>query len=72
MQAREYFKCRYRRGWALWLIEELRAYWSNEEKLSNQPTPDCLPISVQWTSCVFVGPSKRLTGQRAMPIRSTG
>jgi hypothetical protein len=75
-KAREGSKCRYRRGWANWLIAELIAYWSAERMgVSNQRLDTMLysqPTSSQWMSYASVGRSKRSTGSPAGPTQSTG
>lgn len=73
---RENKRCRYRRGWAKWLLHELTAYWYAEARgvspqslssmLDSQPTCD------QWMSFACVGRGKRSIGRSAEQIRSTG
>src|SRR5688572_26066500 len=73
---RENKRCRYRRGWANWLMAELRAYWSAETMGVSQKTLDAilysLPTSSQWMTFACVGRSKHSTGKSETQIRSTG
>lgn len=71
-KAREARICRYRRGWALWLIAELREFWSAEARQKSQPTQDCPTISNQWMSYVSDGRSKPSIGRAVLRIRSIG
>lgn len=76
MKARETSKCRYRRGWANWLIAELIAYWYaesvGESPQSLQLILDFQPTSNQWMRFASVGRSKRSTGSDVKPTPSTG
>lgn len=75
-KARENSKCRYRRGWANWLIAELIAYWYAAEHgaspQSLQLILDSRPTSNLWMRFAFVGRNKRSTGKNDTPIRSIG
>lgn len=69
-------RCRYRRGWANWLVAELIAYWYAEQHGLSQQTLDqilySLPTSNQWMSFASDGLNRRSTGSHAKRTRSTG
>lgn len=74
-QAREYIKCRYRRGCALQLLAELREFWANEQrwqKILQQQTADSPVISEAWTTSARAGRVRLSIGSRATRIPSTG
>ena len=75
-KAREYYQCRCRRGWALWLIAELRKVWAEDNHqmmpMEEQPTPLSQATWEVLMSYVRDGHVKPLTGPRRMRIRSTG
>ncbi len=75
-EARENFRCRYRRGWARWLIVELCAYWSAEATGASPQILESilfsLPTSDQWMRYACDGPNKRSIGKKGRQTLSIG